>query len=134
MKADIMTSKINEYLAELSEIVTVYSLSECRISDVILSLHDIISYAEIEKYLDDNSLPYHKVDAKIAISWAKTYNRLIKRDIPVKIIIRQSLTRWKEVVRWVTPDNCNEISFMMGDINYRNKIQNKWGNKRRKKK
>ena len=126
LKAIQIAENINAYMTELTDIVREYAMFEYRIADLVLRLRVAMSDGEIIEHLEETIVPHQQLNAKRIMIWAKTYQQLTNKGIPLKIIIRHSLVRWKEIASCVTPQNAEQISATLYEVDYRNKINKKW--------
>jgi len=114
-----MAQNINGYIAELTDTVKKYALFEVYVADIILRLKEAMSYVEIQKLLEEIILPHNQLCPRRMIRWSQALAKLEAKEIPIEVIIRGSLTRWHDVMYYITSENADAASYMLNEQNYK---------------
>jgi hypothetical protein len=114
MKASLLNQRVNELTLELENVLLSNAMFEYRVAEIILMLREYLPYAAVLKIVHSQIMPYGTmVDAKKYMRYAVTYDLLIRAGVGISTITKAGLIRWREVTRYVTPENAEEVAMML---------------------
>lgn len=129
----IATQMIERDTQELIDLVINHCQFEYRASRLILNLLNFMEPHEVREIIEDAHQPYHHgtkqpLNGDKLIRDAHCYDRLVKLKLTSKDIVKHRLSKWRDVIQFMTRENALQISGLMDDPHYLKKIKKRWGN------